>query len=98
MIGMDSETLMTAFLFSDVRMCGLEMTFTRLSAARAVIMAKNSLAERAMAVNPPAGRMIGRLGVGNGGLSFPPPMLPGEMFDEKRRKFPVRIAQSMPSL
>src|SRR5919201_4766561 len=54
-IGIESETLMTAFLFSDVSTCGLESTFTRFSDASTFSIAKNLSAANAHAVRPPAG-------------------------------------------
>ena len=89
---------MTAFLFSEVRICGLETTFTRLSAARAVSMAKNSLAEKARAVSPPAGRTSGMPGRGKMFSGGPRPGVPGEMLCDAMVNLPVRIAQSTPSL
>src|SRR2546428_13395075 len=46
---------MTAFLFSEVITCGFEMTLTRLSAASALIIAKNLSVANVNAVRPAPG-------------------------------------------
>src|SRR5690242_21770775 len=55
MIGTDCDTLMTAFLFSDVITCGLLMTLTRLSDAIAFSIAKNLSVAKVNAVRPAPG-------------------------------------------
>src|SRR2546427_12401485 len=94
-IGTDSETLMTAFLFSDVRMCGLETMLTRFWAASVLSIAKNLPVSNVKAVRPaetgphaPAG---GKIHDGDGRL--PPP--PGGA--APKPNLPERTAQSMPS-
>ena len=54
--GTDCDTLMTAFLFSEVITCGFETMFTRFSAARVFSRARNSPAEKTKAVSPPPAR------------------------------------------
>jgi hypothetical protein len=51
-IGTDVDTLMTAFLFSEVRMCGFDTMLTLLSLASAFSIARNSLVENVKAVRP----------------------------------------------
>src|SRR5881396_2708741 len=74
-IGIDSETLMTAFLFSDVRMCGLETMLTRFWDASVLRIAKNLPVSNVKAVRPaetgpnvPAGGKID-----DGAVTPPPP-------------------------
>src|SRR5262249_7065516 len=55
MIGTDVETLMMAFLFSDVITCGLLTTLTRLSEASALSIAKNLSVANVKAVRPAPG-------------------------------------------
>src|SRR5580765_7254047 len=52
MIGTDCDTLMTAFLFSDVMMCGFETMLTRLSEASVFRSAKNFWLSNVKAVRP----------------------------------------------
>src|SRR5438034_11084054 len=95
-IGIDSETLMTAFLFSDVRMCGLEMMLTRFWDASVLSIAKNLPVSNVKAVRPaetgpntPAGGRID-----DGAASEPPPVV--GVAPKLNR--PWRTAQSMPRL
>src|SRR5713226_6952487 len=92
-IGIDSETLMTAFLFSDVRMCGLETMLTRFWDASVFSIAKNLPVSNVKAVRPaergpndPAGGRID-----DGDVSRPPPAV-GVAPTLNR---PSRTAQSM---
>src|SRR5262250_274479 len=55
MIGTDVDTLMIAFLFSDVITCGLLTTLTRLSEASALSIAKNLSVANVNAVRPAPG-------------------------------------------
>src|SRR5215470_6560471 len=58
MIGTDVDTLMIAFLFSDVITCGLLTTLTRLSDAIALSIAKNLSVANVKAVRPAPGSPI----------------------------------------
>ena len=51
-IGTVRETLMTAFLFSDVRMCGLETMLTRFSLASVLRIAMKRPVSNVNAVSP----------------------------------------------
>ena len=61
-IGIESDTLMTAFLFSVVSTCGLESTLTRLSDASMFSSAKNSPLSNASPVSPAAGNASATFG------------------------------------
>ena len=56
MIGTDVDTLMTAFLFSEVSTCGLETMLTRFSEASVLSIAKNLLAREREGGEPAAGQ------------------------------------------
>src|SRR5207244_6273366 len=95
-IGTDSETLMTAFLFSDVRMCGLETMLPRFWAASVLSIAKNLPVWNVKAVRPaetgpnaPAGGKID-----DGDATLPPPAVGAA----PKPNLPERTAQSMPRL
>src|SRR5438093_6380070 len=77
--GTEVETLMTAFLFSDVITCGFETMFTRFSEASVLRSAKNRPVSNVKAVRPaesgpnaPAGGRIG-----DGVVSRPPAVVGG---------------------
>src|SRR2546428_4282365 len=95
-IGIDVETLMTAFLFSDVSTCGLETMLTRFSEASVLSSAKNRPVSKVKAVRPaesgpnvPAGGRID-----DGDVSWPPPAGGAA----PTMNLPWRTAQSMPKL
>src|SRR5207237_6875422 len=103
MIGTDWETLMTAFLFSDVITCGFEMMFTRFCAASTLSIARNSELPNVKAVSPaPTGpnaavAMVGMTLIG--GLITPLSMVGKTPFDAltlAMPNLPVLSAQSMP--
>src|SRR6266545_2492473 len=105
MIGTEVETLMTAFLFSDVITCGFETMFTLSSLARALSIAMNWSVANVNAVSPapkgprtaagpatPAGSVTGPAGGADVGR---PPA--GPVLKLPTLKRPERTAQSMPS-
>ena len=102
MIGTDCETLMMAFLFSDVIMCGLLMTLTRLSEAKALRIAKNLSVAKVNPVSPPAGRpaMVVRAPIVSKPVGV---VIVGLVFVDvvmdccATLNLPARSAQSMPS-
>src|SRR6266403_1874272 len=102
MIGTDCETLMMAFLFSDVITCGLLMTLTRLSEAKALRIAKNLSVAKVNPVSPPAGRpaMVVRAPIVSKPVGA---VIGGEVVVDVAMdccatlNLPARSAQSMPS-
>src|SRR5712691_6953068 len=103
-IGMDVETLITAFLFSDVMIDGLDSTLSRSSAANAFRAAKKRSVAKVKKLSPasvliaavePAVAGVGIVNVGRP-WSVPAVFVPRPGAFEKSNR-PARTAHSTPS-